>query len=380
MRREKNQELINRIGKLVRAYETEPTGREVDGTVELLKDIAIYLTEEGSKLTIDTPISAEINAEMSSDPQYPGIYLYYKDKEEKEGDRDTALLEWNDTDKQLRLAVWGNENSDDYTHNFPLLLQSQIPGLTNKRYTELVSNYGVLETVKEIVGKWGADLCNKGYGIFECFDTGLLEVERIIDTMVFDTDEEAAAQAIKDGVKVIPVEELPENFDMKRLGWIDTPENRAAIVKYTDKYCRGRKGGRTSEEKHETCAEDDEDWIPVERQRPEEGKPVRIKYRNIYGEYCEDVDERLGDGWGSGWDGDIVAWKPIAENEGSLFSALAISESYAWQGFGKTENEARECLISEWNRYFDDDSTIDTFEYDIIVHKCIPGIGFSERI
>lgn len=50
MRREKNQELINRIGKLVRAYETEPTGREVDGTVELLKDIAIYLTEEGSKL------------------------------------------------------------------------------------------------------------------------------------------------------------------------------------------------------------------------------------------------------------------------------------------------------------------------------------------
>ena len=73
MRREKNQELINRIGKLVRAYETEPTGREVDGTVELLKDIAIYLTEEGSKLTIDTPISAEINAEMPSDPQYRGI-------------------------------------------------------------------------------------------------------------------------------------------------------------------------------------------------------------------------------------------------------------------------------------------------------------------
>ena len=105
MRREKNQELINRIGKLVKAYETEPTGREVDGTVELLKDIAIYLTEEGSKLTVDTPISAEIIAEISSDPQYPGIYLYYKDKEEKDCDRDTALLEWDDTNKHLPKRV-----------------------------------------------------------------------------------------------------------------------------------------------------------------------------------------------------------------------------------------------------------------------------------
>ena len=32
---------------------------------------------------------------------------------------------------------------------------------------------------------------------------------------IFDSDEDAVEQAIKDGIKIIPVEELPENFDRK---------------------------------------------------------------------------------------------------------------------------------------------------------------------
>ena len=375
MKRQKNQEFVNRIKGIVKAYKTPPTGREVEGTVELLEEIAQYLSDEGEALTIETPIEAEIVAEVTPDPQYPGIYLYYKKKGEKSCDRDTALLEWDDTNKQLRLAVWRNENSEDYTHNFPLLQQSQIPGLTNERYTQMMRCYGNLETVKKIVKTWGTERCNKGYDIFDYFNTGMFQIDGIEDVKAFETEEDAVEQAIRDGVKVIPIEELPEGFDRRYLGWIDTPDNRDAIAEYTDKYCSKRKGSRTSEEKHEASSGDNEDWIPVEQQLPEEGKPVRIKYKNIYGQWCEDVDERLSGGWGSGWDDDIVAWKPIMENEGSLFSALAISEPYVWQGVGRTEGEARESLIKEWNRFFEANETLDTFEYDIIVHRCIPGTG-----
>lgn len=72
-----------------------------------------------------------------------------------------------------------------------------------------------------------------GYAVTQCDCIGL-EIERIDDERVFPSDEEAVEQAIKDGVKIIPVEELPENFDRRYLGWIDTSENRAAIQKYCD--------------------------------------------------------------------------------------------------------------------------------------------------
>ena len=37
---------------------------------------------------------------------------------------------------------------------------------------------------------------------------------------------------VKDGIKIIPIEELPENFDRNYLGWIDTEENRNKIAEY----------------------------------------------------------------------------------------------------------------------------------------------------
>ena len=72
----------------------------------------------------------------------------------------------------------------------------------------------------------------KGYDIFDFDGTGMLEIEKIDEENVFMDDEEAVEQAIKDGIKIIPIEELPENFDRRYLGWIDTEENRKRIAEY----------------------------------------------------------------------------------------------------------------------------------------------------
>lgn len=79
-------------------------------------------------------------------------------------------------------------------------------------------------------------MTKKGYGVFDYDGTGLLEIQKLDNRNRFKTDEEAVTQAIKDGVKIIPVDELPWNFDRRYLGWIDTPENRVAIDKYCEQY------------------------------------------------------------------------------------------------------------------------------------------------
>ena len=78
---------------------------------------------------------------------------------------------------------------------------------------------------------------NKGYYVFDFDGTGMLEIQKIDTSKRFNNDEEAVEQAIKDGIKIIPIEKLPENFDRRYLGWIDTKENMKAIKEYCDKYC-----------------------------------------------------------------------------------------------------------------------------------------------
>lgn len=102
-------------------------------------------------------------------------------------------------------------------------------GLTEERYNQLLDLYGDDEEVAEKVEDWGVENCNRGYTIFDFDGTGMLEVNKIDVLCVFEDDEEAVEQAVKDGVKIIPVEELPENFERRYLGWIDTPENRKQI-------------------------------------------------------------------------------------------------------------------------------------------------------
>ena len=76
----------------------------------------------------------------------------------------------------------------------------------------------------------------KGY-VIAAFDfTDMLEVERDDSMNVFEDDEQAVEAAVADGIRIIAVDELPENFDRRYYGWIDTPENRRAIQQYCDKH------------------------------------------------------------------------------------------------------------------------------------------------
>lgn len=108
-------------------------------------------------------------------------------------------------------------------------------GLTEERYNQMMKYWNNNEEeVEYIASEWKAEDCNKGYAIFDYDGTGLLEINKIDDVGAFESDEEATEQAIKDGIKIIPVEELPESFNRRYLGWIDTPENRKRI----EEYCR----------------------------------------------------------------------------------------------------------------------------------------------
>lgn len=80
-----------------------------------------------------------------------------------------------------------------------------------------------------------------GYFIVNYEGTGMLEIQRIDEEALFPSDEEAVMQAMTDGIAVIPVDELPANFNRRYLGWIDTPENRERI----QTYCAGRAGQDT---------------------------------------------------------------------------------------------------------------------------------------
>lgn len=52
---------------------------------------------------------------------------------------------------------------------------------------------------------------SKGYDITDFDGTGMLEIQKIDELGIFKSDKDAVEQAIKDGVAIIPVKELPEN-------------------------------------------------------------------------------------------------------------------------------------------------------------------------
>lgn len=115
-------------------------------------------------------------------------------------------------------------------------------GLTDERYAQMKSFGYDADDIREITEDWGVEQTNAGYGVFDFDGTGLLEVEAIGEVGAFAYDDDAVAAAVTDGMKFIPVTELPVNFDRRYLGWLDTPENRAAIKHYCDAdnyYCNG---------------------------------------------------------------------------------------------------------------------------------------------
>lgn len=110
--------------------------------------------------------------------------------------------------------------------------EAPMYGLTEERFGQMMSYYGNDRAmVKEVVGDWGPERCNRGWDIFDFDCTGMLEVEAIEDVGAYD-DDQAARMAEASGVKIIPVDELPDNFDRRYFGWVDTEENRQKIAGY----------------------------------------------------------------------------------------------------------------------------------------------------
>lgn len=114
--------------------------------------------------------------------------------------------------------------------------QHKFSHLSPERYEQLQKAGKTNDDIIDLINDWGCEQVNKGYGIFEFSNTRMLEICRIDEVGAFESDEQAVEAAIKDGVKIIPVAELPETFDRLYLGWIDTPENRREIETYAKIY------------------------------------------------------------------------------------------------------------------------------------------------
>lgn len=108
-------------------------------------------------------------------------------------------------------------------------------GLTPERYNQMMNSFGDEESIEYAIFTWGVENVNNGYAIFDFDGTGLLQIEAIGDVNAYESDAEAVKQAVADGIKIIPIEELPDNFDRKYFGWIDTPQNRENIKHYCNK-------------------------------------------------------------------------------------------------------------------------------------------------
>lgn len=104
-----------------------------------------------------------------------------------------------------------------------------------------------IKPTKEIIeiaieNGWTRKQAERGYTIFDYDGTGMLQIEAIGDCYPtlkeedgYD-DEACAVEAQRSGYcKIIPIDELPNNFELKWFGWIDTPENRKAIEEYAKK-------------------------------------------------------------------------------------------------------------------------------------------------
>lgn len=71
----------------------------------------------------------------------------------------------------------------------------------------------------------------KDYTVVDYNGTGMLEIWKV-DGGMYGNDAEAVLAAVRDGVKLIPVSDLPDAFPLRRLGWLDTPANRKRIGEY----------------------------------------------------------------------------------------------------------------------------------------------------
>lgn len=89
--------------------------------------------------------------------------------------------------------------------------------------------------MEAIYDGWSDVDAQRGYTTFDMENTGILCIQRL-DCIYYDTDvtdEDCARQAeIDKYCKIIPVSELPEKFPYKYFVFVDTPDNRQAIVDF----------------------------------------------------------------------------------------------------------------------------------------------------
>lgn len=109
-------------------------------------------------------------------------------------------------------------------------------GLDSGRYHQMLKTLEWdEETIWKAVWAYGVQACNRGYVVSEYNNTGLYDIERIEKIGVFADNAEAIATAEKDGVQIIPVEELPEGMPEKLrfYGWVDSPANRIKMLLFS---------------------------------------------------------------------------------------------------------------------------------------------------
>jgi hypothetical protein len=133
---------------------------------------------------------------------------------------------------------------EGYTRMIKNLEMGGKLGLSGERCEQLLALYDEdFDKIREIVLEYEVKDVNRGYAIFNFDGLDLYQIEAIGDVGLYDDDEKAAKDAERSGYcKIIPIEELPENFDRRYYGWVDTPENREAIKNYCAEnnfYCNG---------------------------------------------------------------------------------------------------------------------------------------------
>lgn len=92
---------------------------------------------------------------------------------------------------------------------------------------------GDIEEAKQYIIDNHGEMGLRGYAIFTSDYTNAEHIERIDEMEIYDGDIDAAHQAKKDGIKLIPWNEQPHRYPYNCMRFIDTPENREVLKKET---------------------------------------------------------------------------------------------------------------------------------------------------
>lgn len=86
-----------------------------------------------------------------------------------------------------------------------------------------------IEQVKEALDvEWGEG-GSRGYGVFFNNESEMTHIEKIDELGVYDNDLEAGEQAEKDGMKLIPMNDIPDEYPLNAYRYPDSKRNREIL-------------------------------------------------------------------------------------------------------------------------------------------------------